>query len=65
VAGFTNGVCEYDFISEFTAQCTVMQSDDNATLSGNCDIDVDECSSQPCQNGAVCSHSEHGLWDRE
>ena len=30
VAGFANGVCEYDFISEYTAECTVMESDDNS-----------------------------------
>jgi protein crumbs len=58
--GFANGVCEYDFISEFALQCAVMESDDNpdnATLSGNCDIDVDECDSSPCQNGATCTES--------
>merc|ERR1712093_898898 len=81
VAGFANGVCEYDFISEYTAECTVMESDDNSgeevvmsgwgeavdgweglanwttTLSGNCDIDVIECASSPCQNGATCTES--------
>ena len=30
-----------------------------AHLTGNCDIDVDECSSFPCQNGAACSHSDN------
>ena len=58
VAGFAKGVCEYDFISEYTTECTVMESDDNPgeeRLSGNCDIDVDECSSFPCQNGATCT----------
>ena len=81
MAGFANGVCEYDFISEYTAECTVMESDDNSgeevvmsgwgeavdgwtggvdwttTLSGNCDIDVIECASSPCQNGAECTES--------
>ena len=81
VAGFAYGVCEYDFISEYTAECTVMGSDDNSgeevvmsgwgeavdgwtggidwttTLSGNCDIDVIECASSPCQNGATCTES--------
>ena len=81
VAGFANGVCEYDFISEYTAECTVMESDDSSgeevvmsgwgeavdgwtggidwttTLSGNCDIDVIECASSPCQNGATCTES--------
>ncbi len=25
------------------------------TLGGNCDIDVNECASSPCQNGATCA----------
>jgi hypothetical protein len=56
VAGFANGVCEYDFISEYTAQCSVQESDDG-TYSGNCDVDVDECASSPCVNGATCTDS--------
>jgi hypothetical protein len=51
-AGFANGECEYDFITEYTAQCTVTESDDGV-YSGNCDVDVDECSSSPCVNGAT------------
>eukprot|EP01047_Picozoa_sp_COSAG01_P073125 COSAG01_NODE_11824_length_1852_cov_1.411865_1_plen_279_part_10 len=27
MAGFANGVCEYDFISEYAAQCSVQESD--------------------------------------
>ena len=40
-----------------------MESVDSAVLRGNCDIDVDECASSPCQNGATCteSYSELGL----
>ena len=49
-AGFARGVCDYDFIAEYTADCTV-------AINGNCDADVDECSSNPCQNGATCSES--------
>ena len=56
-AGFANGVCEYDFISEYTAECTVIESTQSAALRGNCDIDVDECASSPCQNGATCTES--------
>ena len=26
-------------------------------LAGNCDIDVDECESSPCRNGATCTES--------
>eukprot|EP01048_Picozoa_sp_COSAG05_P000650 COSAG05_NODE_18_length_34957_cov_44.338115_29_plen_566_part_01 len=73
MAGFANGVCEYkqnpkekspnkdhDFIKEFKAECTVFESMaqwKNKTLSGNCDIDVDECASTPCKNGATCTDS--------
>ena len=47
VAGFANGVCEYDYITEFETECTVSR----------CDIDVDECASSPCANGATCTES--------
>ena len=57
VAGFANGVCEYDFITEYTTECSVMESDDGPVLDGNCDIDVDECSSSPCVNGGTCTES--------
>ena len=57
VAGFANGVCEYDFIVEYTTECTVSESETASNATGNCDIDVDECDSSPCQNGATCSHS--------
>ena len=49
---FAHGVCAYDFIAEYTADCTV-------PINGNCDADVDECSSSPCQNGATCSESSN------
>eukprot|EP01047_Picozoa_sp_COSAG01_P146426 COSAG01_NODE_79087_length_136_cov_60.324324_1_plen_45_part_11 len=35
-----------------------MDNPTNATyLGGNCDIDVDECKSSPCKNGATCTQS--------
>ena len=49
--GYSNGWCEYDYISEGTANCTVFESDDSKTLSGNCDVDVNECASKPCKIG--------------
>merc|ERR1711865_392501 len=55
--GYSNGWCEYDYISEISASCTVFESDDSKTLSGNCDVDVNECASKPCKNGATCSQS--------
>ena len=58
VAGFANGWCEYDLISECSEACTVFESSANASLGGNCDVDVDECASSPCSNGATCSESE-------
>ena len=83
VAGFANGVCEYDgdvrdredppygFIVEYASECDVQESNgadndgwmtphlepDTPRLAGNCDLDVDECDSSPCQNGATCSES--------
>ena len=49
-AGFAHGLCEYDHIPEYTAECSMITG-------GTCNIDVDECASAPCQNGAVCVDS--------
>ena len=59
VAGFTNGMCEYAFITEYTIDCAVTESSEMSDYmySGNCDIDVNECMSSPCQNGAACLDS--------
>ena len=57
VAGFANGWCEYDFISEYSEECTVFESSVHALHGGNCDVDVDECVSGPCQHDALCSDS--------
>jgi hypothetical protein len=57
-AGFADGVCGYtDFISEYAAECAVSTSLFRPAFSGNCDIDVDECASAPCANGATCHDS--------
>ena len=61
VAGFANGWCVYDFIAEYTTECTVFESDNNTVWGGNCDVDVDECASFPCQNNATCSDSTSRL----
>ena len=60
--GFADGVCAYDFISEYRIECTVNSSVSGASmgradLEGNCAIDVDECKSSPCQNGGTCTDS--------
>ena len=57
LAGFANGWCEYDFIDEYTDRCQVHHSLNNSVFNGNCDIDVDECDSSPCENSAVCTDS--------
>ena len=46
--GYANGLCVYDFIAEYRSVCEV-------ATGGRCDIDVDECISSPCQNGAACA----------
>ena len=57
LSGFANGACGYtDYITEYTAACTVDNSAATA-FSGNCDVDVDECDSSPCVNGATCTDS--------
>ena len=48
--GFANGECEYSFITEYSHECSVADG-------GNCDLDVNECASNPCQNGAECLDS--------
>ena len=48
--GYANGICMYSYISEYTESCAV-------EYDANCDVDVDECASLPCQNGAVCLDS--------
>ena len=60
--GFANGVCEYVFVADYTAECTVSSSVSNSLMMGwvmspNCDLDVDECASSPCMNGAKCTES--------
>ena len=56
-AGYASGICDYDFIDEYTAACAVMESDDSDLYGGNCEIDVNECDSSPCVNGAACDDS--------
>eukprot|EP01049_Picozoa_sp_SAG25_P012176 SAG25_NODE_1602_length_2694_cov_4.654335_1_plen_580_part_00 len=75
--GFANGMCEYNYLPEFKAECRVTESSNSASLFcnstrlgnnstslcnstrlGNCDIDVDECVSNPCANGATCTESQ-------
>lgn len=48
--GFAGGLCGYGFIAEYAAECAV-------ATNGNCNIDIDECQSGPCVNGAACSDS--------
>jgi Notch-like protein len=49
-SGFGNGECDYTYITEYADECTAMDG-------GNCDLDVNECESHPCQNGAICVDS--------
>eukprot|EP01048_Picozoa_sp_COSAG05_P021220 COSAG05_NODE_3838_length_1811_cov_3.217290_2_plen_303_part_01 len=61
IPGFANGMCSYQFISQYSAECSIMESDISVALGGNCDIDVDECASNPCTNGATCTDSTDNL----
>ena len=48
--GYGSGMCSYDSKKGYTkGQCS--------NTKGNCDADVNECSSKPCKNGATCSES--------
>ena len=55
--GYANGACEYNFITAYKTECTVVHSRASVGASGTCDVDVDECASSPCTNGAACSDS--------
>jgi hypothetical protein len=68
LAGYANGVCIYDYIVPYQDRCSVMNSrhpnpwnsshiQPTGPFSGNCDMDVDECQSFPCENGGTCSES--------
>ena len=50
-------MCSYDFITQVDVECNVMESTMHAGFSGNCDVDVDECTSRPCTNGGTCTES--------
>eukprot|EP01046_Picozoa_sp_COSAG06_P016218 COSAG06_NODE_1066_length_10841_cov_14.808806_14_plen_500_part_00 len=48
-AGFANGTCAVGWIAavrQYAGLCAVAE--------GNCDVDLDECLSQPCAAGTVC-----------
>ena len=48
--GYTNGVCDYQYPDHIADSCNVIDG-------GTCEIDADECASNPCANGATCSES--------
>eukprot|EP01043_Picozoa_sp_COSAG02_P061252 COSAG02_NODE_8192_length_2667_cov_3.421729_1_plen_854_part_10 len=55
--GYANGDCVGNYIEEYATECTISESDENPDFGGNCDVDVNECASNPCQNGATCTDS--------
>ena len=48
--GFSNGVCDYAYADQIVPACQIADG-------GVCDADVNECISNPCQNGALCAES--------
>ena len=52
--GYADGFCQYGVLAAYVAECDV-------SIGGNCTMDVDECSSTPCQNNATCIESSSGL----
>jgi hypothetical protein len=56
VAGFTNGVCTTP-VAQYAHDCRVLESTINASRSGVCDTDVNECLSGPCMHKAACTDS--------
>ena len=63
--GFSNGLCDNQlqrmspvlYANFYAKNCSVFESEDDTSLGGNCDVDVDECASKPCHNGATCTES--------
>eukprot|EP01043_Picozoa_sp_COSAG02_P089302 COSAG02_NODE_26296_length_636_cov_0.769088_1_plen_156_part_10 len=60
--GYAGGLCNYSYIEQVTELCTISDSgeatdEDVAT----CSIDVDECISGPCMNGAECTDSSSAI----
>jgi hypothetical protein len=65
VSGFAGGSCAYSpILSDYEAGCEISDTSGLQSEIGNCDIDVDECVSSPCQNGALCSESNGSAWER-
>ncbi|MEC7001490.1 MAG: hypothetical protein VXX04_06605, partial [Actinomycetota bacterium] len=63
VAGFANGVCAAGWDKKSDAFTRQYAKDCNVSVGGHCDIDMDECVSAPCQNGAGCTDSRDKTWD--
>ena len=57
--GYASGWCEYEqVVPDYVSDCAISASSAAPTPGdGNCAIDVNECSSSPCENGAECSDS--------
>merc|ERR1711871_999935 len=55
--GYADGACDYAYIKQYEPECLIMESTSSliGNGNGNCRVDVDECSSSPCENGAACT----------
>jgi hypothetical protein len=53
--GYANGICEFDYLIRYTPQCTVAFP--TSLANGNCDVDINECASLPCDHEGRCFDS--------
>ena len=49
--GYANGLCDYAYMHAYAAQC-------NVVVGGTCNLDANECASNPCKYGGVCTESQ-------
>jgi hypothetical protein len=65
--GYANGRCGFDYLPSYHSECNVAEP--TSQLGGNCDVDIDECASNPCYHDGVCNQAglvqQYGNWSYE